>query len=213
MADQTHRLRAQYNDLSSDYQSGSTVVSATTTTPNDPSLSKVFTSAQSSPRQPRSSLRSPSGVKAVRFRDDPSSGQPAYRDTSPADASSRAALFSRPYTDDPTPEEQPPDQSGLDNQQIHAYHKQVLADQDEQLDVLGQSIGRQRVLGIQMGDELDEQAAMLEDVERGVDRHQGSLDRARDRLGKISRKARDNWNWVTIGTLICILVLLLVVLN
>lgn len=84
----------------------------------------------------------------------------------------------------------------------------MLRDQDAQLDVLGASIGRQRVLGIQMGSELDEQNEMLMDVEAGVDRHQGTLDRARDRLGKVARKAKDNWSWVTIAILVLILVLL-----
>lgn len=89
----------------------------------------------------------------------------------------------------------------------------MLRDQDAQLDTLGESIGRQRMLGIQMGDEMDDQNAMLNDVERGVDRFQGNLDRARGRLGKVARKAKDNWSWVTIGVLILILVLLLAVLN
>lgn len=89
----------------------------------------------------------------------------------------------------------------------------MLNDQDAQLDALSSSIGRQRMLGIQMGDEMDDQNAMLDDVERGVDRFQGNLDRARGRLGKVARKAKDNWSWVTIGVLILILVLLLVILN
>lgn len=36
---------------------------------------------------------------------------------------------------------------------------------------IGQSIGRQRILGMQMGDELDEQNELLTDIESGVDRH------------------------------------------
>lgn len=135
----------------------------------------------------------------MRFRDNPSPEDP-----------NRARLL-QPYRDEPDDSAtQTPDQSGLDNQQIHAYHKQVIRDQDEQLDQLGMSIGRQRDLSIQMGNELDDQAIMLEDVEEGVDRHQGTLDRAMKRLNGISKKAKDNWSWLTIAILIICLLLLII---
>lgn len=64
-----------------------------------------------------------------------------------------------------------------------------------------------------MGDELDEQAELLDDVDEGVDRHQNQLDRARKNLGTFSRKARENWSWTLIAILIIILVLLIVILK
>ena len=192
------RLRKQYEDLYAQFH-GSAPPSDESRRPNDPSLAATFEAAQARPEA--GSRRG----KSVRFRDNPSAEE------DPVAVANRAALFSdtERYRDEPDA----PDQSGLDNQQIHAYHKQVLRDQDEQLDSLGQSIGRQRVLGIQMGDELDEQNELLEDVESGVDRHTTTLDRARKRLGHVARKSRDNWSWVTIGVLILILVLLIVVLK
>lgn len=192
------RLRKQYEELYAQFH-GSAPPSLSIRQPNDPSLSDDFAAAQTRPTQPRRN-------KSVRFRDNPSD----EADDSVAQAN-RAALFSDPdrYRDEPDA----PDQTGMDNQQIHTFHKQVLQDQDEQLDVLGQSIGRQRVLGIQMGNELDEQVELLDDVERGVDRHTSTLDGARRRLGDVARKSKDNWTWVTIGILICILVLLVIVLK
>ena len=64
-----------------------------------------------------------------------------------------------------------------------------------------------------MGNELEEQNELLQDVERGVDRHTTTLDRAKKRLTTVARKSKDNWSWVTIGILIVILVLLIAVLN
>jgi len=191
------RLRKQYEELYAQYH-GTAAPTSTITKPNNPNLAPDFTAAQSRPRQS-------SRNKSVRFRDDPNAPE------DPAEVANRTALFAdqERYRDEPAP----PDQSELDNQQIHSYHKQVLRDQDEQLDQLGASIGRQRLMGIQMGDELDEQNELLEDVERGVDRHTSTLDRARKRLGHVARKSKDNWSWVTIGILIVILVLLIVVLN
>lgn len=190
------RLQKQYQDLYSQFH-GAAPPSPELHRPNDPSLAPDFAAAQSRPEQGRRS-------KSVRFRDNPS-------EQDPAETASRAALFSdtERYRDEP----EGPDQSQLDNQQIHAYHKQVLQDQDDQLDTLGQSIRRQRVLGIEMGNELEGQNELLEDVERGVDRHTSTLDRARKRLGHVARKSKDNWSWVTIGILILILVLLIIVLK
>jgi syntaxin 8 len=105
------------------------------------------------------------------------------------------------------------DQSNLDNVQIHQYHSQVIREQDEALDRLGDSISRQRDLSIQIGDELDEHVQMLDDVEEHVDRHQGRLDGARKQLGRFARKAGDNKQITTIVVLIVILVLLIIILK
>ena len=138
--------------------------------------------------------------KSVRFSDSPSVQE---------EEDARNALF--PYRDDPT--SAPSDQSHLDNQQIHAYHSQVLEEQDEALDRLGESIGRQRELSIQIGDELDEHVQMLDEVDGHVDRHQGRLDTARKNLGTVARKAKDNLQLTVILILIIILVLLIIVLK
>lgn len=103
------------------------------------------------------------------------------------------------------------DQSHLDNQQIHAYHSEVLREQDAQLDQLSTSIGRQRELSMAIGDELDGQALLLDDVEEGVDRHAAQFVRARGRLERFSRKARENWSMWVILALIVILVLLIII--
>ena len=89
----------------------------------------------------------------------------------------------------------------------------MIRDQDEQLDRLGVSIGRQRDLSIQIGDELDEHVQILDDVEQHVDRHQGRLDGARRSLGKVARKANDNKQITAIVILIIILVLLIIILK
>ena len=101
----------------------------------------------------------------------------------------------------------------MNNQQIHAYHKDVLQQQDEQLDRLGESIGRQRDLSIQIGDELDDHIQMLDEVEGHADRHQTRLDGARRQLGKVARRARDNKQITIILILVIILILLVIILK
>ena len=217
--DQATRLRAQYDDLTSQLRGFSTQSSSTVYQPNDSTLSADFARAKDTrPRIPssssflkRSAADSPNTSKSVRFTDHPRGSGAAGSAASSDDdyEANRAALF--PYRDEP--EDGPPDQGPLDNQQIHEYHKNVLRDQDEQLDRLGDSIGRQRELSIQIGDELDDHIQMLDDVEHHVDRHQSTLDGARKRLATITRKAKENMQLTIILILICILVLLIIILK
>lgn len=190
---QLPRLRTQLTELSSQFSSSNTTTSPTLTQPNDPSLSADFAAAKSKPRNVS---------KSVRFTDNGDTNN----DTN------RAALFNAPYRDDPAHDvDASPDQSHLDNQQIHEYHSQVLREQDDQLDTLSASIGRQRELSMQIGDELDGQVLLLDEVEEGVDRHDAQFRRAKGRLDRFSRKARENWSLTVIVALIIILVLLIII--
>ncbi|KAF2833018.1 SNARE complex subunit [Ophiobolus disseminans] len=189
---QLPRLNSQLTDLTAQFaRANTTTPSPTVTKPNDPSLATDFAAAQK--KRPTN--------KSVRFTDNPSA---ATQDEDP----NRASLF--PYRDDPDPDAAP-DHSSLDNQQIHEFHSQVIRDQDDQLDQLGASIGRQRELSMQIGDELDGQVVLLDDVEEGVDRHTAQFRRARGRLDRFSRKARENWSLSIIVVLIIILVLLIII--
>ncbi|KAF2401472.1 hypothetical protein EJ06DRAFT_529594 [Trichodelitschia bisporula] len=187
------RIKDQFADLSAKFH-GTAPTTAAITAPNDPALSADFARAQAVPRG-RAGARQVS--KSVRFTDSPpTSPQPVGR-------------YAR-YTDEPEGASGA-DHAELSNEQIHAYHSAVMAEQDEALDRLGVSIGRQRELSIQIGDELDSQALLLDEVDERVDRHQGQLDRAGRRLRKFAEKARQNWGGLTIGILVCVLVLLIII--
>ncbi|KAL8713031.1 MAG: hypothetical protein Q9220_002891 [cf. Caloplaca sp. 1 TL-2023] len=212
LQEQIQRLRTQYDDLTSQFRGfPTTTTSSTTSQPNDPTLSPAFARAKDPrPRIPSSSSfkrnpgTSPNPSKSVRFTDSPS----IRAQDDAAEAANRAALF--PYRDEP---EGAPDQSQLDNQQIHDYHQNVLREQDEQLDRLGDSIGRQRELSMQIGDELDEHVQMLDEVEGHADRHQTTLDGARRRLGNVARKARDNKQLTIILVLIMVLIIVILIVK
>ncbi|KAI1878797.1 hypothetical protein JX265_002974 [Neoarthrinium moseri] len=208
-------LRKQYDDLTSQFHGFSTPSTTSTLThPNDPALAADFDHATTSPKDlaaSSSSLRPKgqrSGSKTVRFSDNPSDGR---------DPDLEAQLFGSRYRDNPNDDNagyrDEIEAQGMDNQQIHTYHQQILDQQDAQLDALGVSISRQRELSMQIGDELDDQVAMLDDVDGAVDRHQGRLDRARRQVTKISRSASDNKQMVAIIVLIVILILLIALLK
>lgn len=204
--DQLQRLRTQYSDLSQQFygENASTTLPSSMKSPNDPALAADFDRAQKATGSGRGSTRGIDGKpsKSVHFSDHDDEENRA----------NRSALFPAKYTDDPDAPKPDPTEE-MSNQQIHTYHTQVMAEQDEQLDRLGESIGRQRDISIQIGDELDGQIALLDEVDQGVDRQQGRLDGASRRLKTVGSKAKENWGMTTIIVLIVILVLLIVLLK
>jgi syntaxin 8 len=142
----------------------------------------------------------------VRFSDNPS------HDVANPDL--EAQLFGSRYRDNPEDTPGYRDETNtMNNVQIHAYHQQILDQQDEQLDRLGASIARQRELSMQIGDELDDQVAMLDDVDVAVDRHQGRLDRAKRQVNRITRAAGESKQMIAIIALIIFLVILIAILK
>ncbi|KAL7785134.1 hypothetical protein V8C37DRAFT_394647 [Trichoderma ceciliae] len=103
--------------------------------------------------------------------------------------------------------------TGLTNQQIHQYHSQILQEQDDHLDRLGESIGRQRELSMQIGDELESHMTILDEVDDVTNRHQSRLDRAKRALGRVAKGASENKQMAVIFILIVILVLLIAILK
>ncbi|KAI0485846.1 v-SNARE [Xylaria cf. heliscus] len=203
-------LKKQYGDLTSQFHGFSSPSTTDTLThPNDPSLSGDFEHATQKPTTSGSSLRPKNArtvSKTVRFSDNPS-GDPRSPDI-------EAQLFGSRYRDNPDDTMGYRDETNdMNNVQIHAYHQRVLEQQDEQLDRLGASIARQRELSMQIGDELDDQVAMLDDVDGAVDRHQGRLDRAKRQVNRITRAAGESKQMIAIIILIIVLVLLIAILK
>lgn len=101
----------------------------------------------------------------------------------------------------------------LDNHQVLQLHRRVMEEQDENLDRLSESIRNQRELSIQIGDELESQVLLLDDVDEGVERHTERFVGAKRRLGGVAKGAKDHGSLIVIAVLIIILVLLIVILK
>lgn len=191
LKDQISQLQLQYRDLSSQFHGEGNAPETSSEIPRQNNASPDL--KQPIPQHPPS--------KSVRFMD-----SAADLDDDP----NRQNLF-QPYRDSPSPPG--PDQSDLTNEQIYANHSEVMRDQDDQLDRLGESIGRQHQLSIQIGDELEGHVALLDGMDGDVERHQTRMDRAKRRLDKIRKTAGDNLSMMTIIGLIIILVILIVILK
>ncbi|CAD6588731.1 MAG: hypothetical protein TREMPRED_005144 [Tremellales sp. Tagirdzhanova-0007] len=81
--------------------------------------------------------------------------------------------------------------SALDTQMVLILNLLALrTDQDERLNLLSHSIGRQNHLSIQIGSELDLHNEMLEDTDQAMDRTTARLSKARKRLDKVASDAK-----------------------
>jgi len=204
LKDQITALRAQLQELSSQFYASQDASKSKDDAAADQPALAANTSRSPPPLKHPVPQHPPS--KSVRFTDALPEDDNDDDDNDP----NRAALL-RPYRDSPSPPVLDP--STMTNQQIYEHHARILREQDEQLDRLGESIGRQHQLSIQIGDELEGHIALLDEVDGDVERHRTRLDRAKRRLDKLRRNASDNWSMMTIIGLIIILVILIVILK
>lgn len=126
----------------------------------------------------------------------------------------------KPYRDDETQMDIEADSSSngdsiddMNNHQMFAKHQQQLLDQDQDLDVLHDSVKLQKNMGQNINEEIDSHLIMLNDLESGVDNSQVRLTSTNNRLSDFRTKVQENGSLITIITLTVILILLLVVLN
>ena len=64
--------------------------------------------------------------------------------------------------------------------------------QDVHLEHLSQSINRQRDISLQINDELDVHTGLLEELDHELDDTGGRLSRARHKLDRVARGAKEN---------------------
>lgn len=88
--------------------------------------------------------------------------------------------------------------------------QEMLHEQDEQLDGVFRTVGVLRNQAEDMGRELEEQGAILDEVDTLADRVGGKLNVGVKRVGEVIRKNEDTVSSCCIGVLIMVLVLLLI---
>ncbi|CAG8549509.1 4861_t:CDS:2 [Ambispora gerdemannii] len=77
----------------------------------------------------------------------------------------------------------------FDDHQVLQLQQRMMSDED--LDRLDAAVGRQRELGILIGEELDYHVDLLEETEHAVDNTDGRLASARKRLNRVSKQAKE----------------------
>ncbi|CAG8438282.1 3700_t:CDS:2 [Scutellospora calospora] len=98
----------------------------------------------------------------------------------------------------------------MENSEVLQLQQRIIHEQDRDLDRLNDAIGRQRELGILIGDELTYQVELLEDTEGMVDQTERTLDKAKRSLSKVSKGVKDNGCYCVIFSLILVLIIIIV---
>ncbi|XP_056614249.1 syntaxin-6 [Triplophysa dalaica] len=89
--------------------------------------------------------------------------------------------------------------------------QQLIAErQDEQLELVSGTIGILKNMSERVGQELDEQAVMLDDFSHDMDNTQSRLDSVMKKLAKVSHMTSDRRQWCAIGILLAILFVVII---
>jgi syntaxin 8 len=116
-------------------------------------------------------------------------------DTIQINADSLAEQAPAPYRDSPLSAEEMTSKAyeeGPDSVAVLQSQQQEMATQDNHLDALSASIGRQHHLSLQMSEELETHAELLEEMDTAVDSTTARLGRASRRLDKVSKSLKEH---------------------
>ena len=92
----------------------------------------------------------------------------------------------------------------------HQQQEVMMREQDEQLDGVFQSVGVLRGQAVDMGRELEEQGALLDEVDTLADRVGGKLSVGVKKVGEVIKRNEDTVSSFCIGVLIVVLIILLI---
>jgi len=91
--------------------------------------------------------------------------------------------------------------------------EQIIADQDKGLDALSAVIKRQKLMGQAIGEEIDYQNELIDDITEGVDRTKDKLIRTETHVKKVHKKAGSCGLLVTVIVLFIVIIVVSVVPN
>lgn len=141
-----------------------------------------------------------------------SDGDATFPSTGLSRPSQGTSYSDNPYTagtsDDDRDRDADSDPDVDDRADLLASQHTILQSQDDSLDKLSASIGRQRDLSLQMNDELELHSELLDDLDRGVEHTGLRLGRASGRLEKVRKSLKDHGKCVAFLLRVVLLLLL-----
>lgn len=91
----------------------------------------------------------------------------------------------------------------------------IIRSQDDQLDMIGSSVGVLKNMSHQIGNELEEQNLILDEFGHEMDNTESRMDTTMKKMAKVMHMSNDKRQWCAIGVLlgvILIIILLFIVL-
>ncbi|EAT44462.1 AAEL004168-PA [Aedes aegypti] len=92
-----------------------------------------------------------------------------------------------------------------------ATQQRIMASQDEQLDVISDSIGTLKTVSRQIGLELDEQAVMLDEFGNELEQTESKLDSTMKKVAKVLHITSERRQWMAIVVLSVMLVVVIII--
>lgn len=86
----------------------------------------------------------------------------------------------------------------------------MISNQDEQIDMIGTSVGVLKNMSHQIGNEMDEQAVMLDDFAHEMDTTESKMDNVMKKMAKVLHMSNDRRQWCAIGVLLLIMVIVII---
>lgn len=102
--------------------------------------------------------------------------------------------------------EEPASFQGQDSNDLMQRQQTTMREQDAGLDILAQSIARQKQMGMSIGNEIDDQNDMLDDLGDAMDRTEDRLIRETGHVVRVTEKAKSG------GYMCCICLLILAII-
>ncbi|XP_018020780.1 syntaxin-6 [Hyalella azteca] len=100
---------------------------------------------------------------------------------------------------------------GFSQQQAILQQQQaVMAQQDEQLEELASSMSVLKQMSRQVGQEVDEQAVMLDEFGHEMEHTQSKMDNTLNKIAKVMHLTNDRRQWAAIGILSAVLIVLII---
>ncbi|KAM3968460.1 syntaxin 6 [Aphomia sociella] len=93
---------------------------------------------------------------------------------------------------------------------IMSMQEKMLNNQNDQLQVISNSVGSLKTVSKQIGMELDEQAVMLDDLNTELENADSKLDSTIKKVAKVLHMNNDRRQWLAIAILVGLLVLILI---
>eukprot|EP00727_Mastigamoeba_balamuthi_P010110 m51a1_g5721 putative C-tail anchored protein (137) ;mRNA; r:1107319-1108002 len=110
------------------------------------------------------------------------------------------------------PPSENPEIASLDNRGVLDMQHAQMTEQDTMLDVLSESLTKQKHIANGIGDELDVHASLLTDLERGVDRADARVSATTANTRDLTEKVKNSCMIWTIGGLFLVIILLVVLM-
>lgn len=101
-------------------------------------------------------------------------------------------------------------EEGVADSRNNLLQQQMIQEQDTHLDTIHQTMQSLHLQASTMGQELEDQGLMLDEMDQGMDGVMGKLSRGRRQLEWVYEKNKEKYNDCCIGLLIAVLIVLLV---